>query len=434
MFKIRILFYWLTFKWRGYFRDRTALSAFQNKKLRQFFKTVLPHAPFYAPLLKMENKLDDFPLVNKEFFMENFEALNTKSISKEEALHVALKAESDRDFRSELKGVTIGLSTGTSGKRGIFMVSEDERAQWAAMVMTRVVTPKLFKKQKVAFFLRANSNLYSSVQSALFEFRYFDIFQPIEILAKELERFQPHVLAAQPSILVHLAEFQSQNRITIQPEQLVSFAEVLYPEDKQYILSIFKCGFKEVYQCTEGFLGVTCAHGKMHLNEDILFFEKKYIDEKRFHPILTDFTRSTQPMVRYELNDILVESKEPCACGSCFTALERIEGRANDIFIFKDTENKILRIYPDLIARTIARTTDDFRTYRIVQHAYRDISVALELNESDFEAVKDKVEKVLQDFLKERRIEGVTITFKHGIAQEAGAKHRKIERRFDDEN
>jgi putative adenylate-forming enzyme len=256
MFKLKIIFYWIQFKLRAKFRERKTIEKFQYDKLQLFFKKVLPLSPFYARLVKEENVLSDFPLVNKNFYMENFDELNTKGISKKEALQTALKAESDRDFSSTIKDITIGLSTGTSGKRGIFLVAEEERAQWAAMVMARVVQPKLFKKQKVAFFLRANSNLYSSVQSALFEFRYFDIFKPIEILAKEVEEFQPDILAAQPSVLSDLAEFQKSGRIKIQPEKIISFAEVLYPEDKAFILSVFKAEFKEVYQCTEGFLGV----------------------------------------------------------------------------------------------------------------------------------------------------------------------------------
>jgi len=80
--------------------------------------------------------------------------------------------------------ITVGLSTGTSGKRGLFLISPSERESWVVMVMDRILPPKWLKKQKVAFFLRANSNLYTSVQSAIYDFKYFDIFQPIESFGK----------------------------------------------------------------------------------------------------------------------------------------------------------------------------------------------------------------------------------------------------------
>lgn len=434
MLKLRILFYWIRFNLRGKFRDRKSLVHFQQKRLEAFWKNVLPTSPFYSNYFNEGKAPQDFPLMNKELFMEHFETINTKGISKEEALETALRAENERDFSPQLKGVTIGLSTGTSGKRGIFMVSEKERAQWAAMVMTRVVRPKLFKKQKVAFFLRANSNLYSSVQSALFEFCYFDIFKPVEQLAKEVNVFQPDVLAAQPSVLINLAEFQQAKQINITPEQIISFAEVLFPEDKKFIESIFHKKPGEVYQCTEGFLGATCEYGTMHLNEDVVMIEKHYLDEKRFHPVITDFTRSTQPVIRYELNDILVESSQPCPCGSCFTALERIEGRSNDVLLFKNTKGEKVNIYPDLIARLIARATDEFRSYRLIQLSYDKIQIELKTDDSVFDKITNQLEQTILEFLEGREIKEVQLSFKKDIALEQGSKLRKIERRFDDEN
>jgi len=63
----------------------------------------------------------------------------------------------------------------------------------------------------------------------------------------------------------------------------------------------------EVYKAAEGFLGCTCEHGRMHLNEDALHVEPHWMDEKcvRFLPIITDYSRTTHWFVRYKLDDIL---------------------------------------------------------------------------------------------------------------------------------
>ncbi len=63
--------------------------------------------------------------------------------------------------------------------------------------------------------------------------------------------------------------------------------------------------------------------------------KKEYLDDSRFYPIITDFKRTSQPIYRYRLNDILVEEKSPCPCGSVFTRIAKIEGRSDDIFYFK---------------------------------------------------------------------------------------------------
>jgi putative adenylate-forming enzyme len=428
MFKLKIIYFLLVYTLRGTFRRREALERFQRRKWQRFRKKVLAHSPFYQELAQQKADLVDFPLMNKAAFMANFDPINTLGIQREEAMQVALQAEIERDFSPELKGATVGLSTGTSGTRGLFLVSARERAQWTAMVLRRVVPIQFFKRQRVAFFLRANSNLYSSVQSASLEFRFFDIFQPIEKLLIGLEDFQPHILAAQPSILSAIAEAQLTGSINIQPHLLISFAEVLNEADKHFIQKTFPVPLREVYQCTEGFLAVTCAHGTLHLNEDIAIFEKKYLDESRFIPIITDFTRSSQPIVRYELNDVLVEKKEPCPCGSCFTALERIEGREDDILVFPGADGELIKVFPDLICRVIARSTEGFRAYRLRQVGA--LELQLELESEDFQAVSATVSSALQDFLQEKEVSDLIIKCHQGIEIRAGEKLRRVERKI----
>ena len=78
------------------------------------------------------------------------------------------------------------------------------------------------------------------------------------------------------------------------------------------------------------------------------------------------------------LNDILVERKEPCGCGSPFLALEKIEGREDDVFSFKGKDGRNVPVFPDFIRRCIlfgdkgsgenqAGSSGD---YRIVQEAH----------------------------------------------------------------
>jgi len=427
-FKLKILWYFLQYTLRGTFRNRVRLERYQQRKWRKFRRRVLTRSPFYQQLAIDNVALNAFPTINKAGFMANFDAINTLRLKQAEAMQVALQAEVERDFSPELKGATVGLSTGTSGTRGLFLVSPTERAQWTAMVLRRVVPLRLFKKQRVAFFLRANSNLYSSVQSASLEFRFFDIFQPIEQLVQDLAVFQPHILAAQPSVLGAIAEAQLAKQIDVQPELVISFAEVLNAEDKAFIQKTFSVPLREVYQCTEGFLGVTCAHGTMHLNEDIAIFEKKYLDETRFIPIITDFTRSSQPIIRYELNDILVEKPEPCPCGSCFTALERIEGREDDVLVFPGSNGETVKVFPDLICRVIARSTDGFRAYRLWQVGA--LELQLELETYDFQDVAFTISNALHVFLQEKGINGLKIKCKQKIDQRAGEKLRRVERKY----
>lgn len=422
IFKLKIIYYWLSFKFRKRFRNREEIAQFQERQLEKFARKVLLKSEFYGKFFQgnyLNFKI--LPQISKKIFVEHFNEINTVGLDKDEALTLAIRSETERNFKSEINGITVGLSTGTSGKRSLFLASETERAKWAALVMTRVIQPKFLKKQRIAFFLRANSNLYSSVESSLFEFRYFDIFLPIHQLLNDLNDFQPHILAAQPSVLVDIALAQQNDEIDLKLSQIISFAEVLHDSDKNFIEETLHGKITEVYQCTEGFLGVSCEYGTMHLNEDFVKFEKEMIDNQRFYPIITDFSRHSQPVVNYILNDILVERTTPCKCGSSMIAIEKILGRDDDVLIFDEK-----KLYPDLISRRIALISDNFFQYQIKQINQNQLKIAIETSENDFELVKNKFEKAILQLLHEKELENIDLIFTNKIEVLAGNKLRKI--------
>lgn len=413
-------------KKRTALNSESAIIEFQNRQLKKFAKYVLPKASYYKPYFKEGDfNWQAVPQISKNEFMSAFDGTNTCGIKLEEAMALALKAETSREFSSVINGITVGLSTGTSGKRGLFLVSENERALWVALVMSRVIKPRLFHKQKVAFFLRANSNLYSSVASSLFEFKYFDIFKPLPELLQELDTFSPAVLAGQPSLLVDIAKAQAEQKINIHPHQVISFAEVLHQNDKDYIVQNIPAQLTEVYQCTEGFLGVTCEEGTMHLNEDFIRFEKEWIDDDKFYPIITDFSRQSQALVKYKLNDVLQIKKTACACGSKRLAIEKIMGRDDDVLILKDQ-----KIYPDLIARRISLATNNFQYYTIIQVANNKLSIHIETLPSDFEKTCRAFNAAIKDLLSDFGITDTDIEFHQGVQRIPGNKLRKIRREF----
>ena len=146
--------------------------------------------------------------------MKDFDLINTVKIQKTKALELALEAEKSRDFSPMIGEITIGLSSGTSGNTGMFLVSSKERARWVAGILDRVLGFS-FRKRKVAFFLRANSNLYESARSKLLEFSFFDIMKPIQSHIAKLNQSQPEILVAQPSVLRSIAKAQSSGALKL---------------------------------------------------------------------------------------------------------------------------------------------------------------------------------------------------------------------------
>lgn len=255
-------------------------------------------------------------VLSKADSLKNFAKLNILKMPYEEALRHASEG-------TTVGEIHFGLSTGTSGSRGVFMTSNEERAFWAGAVIGRCL-PSLVKPTRIAYFLRSDNKLYHAVQTGRrFQLKHFDLETELDLT--ELEAFKPDVIMAPSYILARIAL----SSYSGQPSLVITSADVLDPWDEKAIRDRFQ-RLHHIYQATEGFLGASCAQGTLHLNEDLLLFERRMLDEKHFVPILTDFHRRSQAVVRLELSDVLRLGK--CSCGSPLTALERVDGRLDEIF------------------------------------------------------------------------------------------------------
>ena len=192
---------------KKYAHDIPSLQAKRWERMQP----ILKKSKFYQELANQNKPLKDYPIVNKAVFMELFDDINTCDIKLDDAYKIALEAETSRDFSPNINEITIGLSTGTSGNRGVFLASENERAKWVGAILDRVIGFSL-KKRSVAFFLRANSNLYDSVKSKILQFEFFDLLAQLPEHIKRLNDLQPHILVAQPSMLILLAQAHEAGR------------------------------------------------------------------------------------------------------------------------------------------------------------------------------------------------------------------------------
>jgi putative adenylate-forming enzyme len=369
-------------RWGFRFADRDALLRYQERRLGRFLRETLPRAPFYRTYAGQP--LAALPIVDKAAVLADFAAFNTRGVTLERALAVALEAERSRDFRPTLDGLTVGLSSGTSGTRGVFLVSPGERARWAGTLLARLLSRDSLRRLldprrpplRVAFFLRANSNLYQTVGSRRLDFAFHDLLEPLDRHLERLSARPPDILVAPPTVLHRLAEARQEGALRIAPRQVISVAEVLEADDARAALAAFGEPVQQVYQCTEGFLGASCAAGRIHLNEELVHVEPEWLDaeHRRFQPIVTDFSRTAQLVVRYRLDDVLLQAEGPCPCGRPTRSLEAIEGRADDVLWLEEEaaehqDAEWRPVFPDLVRRAFAVADPEGRLkdYRVEQ-------------------------------------------------------------------
>lgn len=381
--RLAVVWYFIRARYLQRFRTRKALRSYQKRRVLGQLAYLKEHSPYFKGL--SVHNFEDFrklPLMNKEFMMEHFNALNCVGIDRDEALSLAIDSEKQREFSEKLGGISVGLSSGTSGARGLFLVSDRERTLWAGTVLAKFLPKGKLFGHRIAFFLRADNNLYETIDSKLIRFRYFDLLRDMGENLSELADYRPTLLVAPPSVLLGIARAMEHGELRINPEKVISVAEVLRAEDAAYLKAQFGLPvIHQAYQCTEGFLGYVCECGNFHLNEELVLIEREYLDETRFVPIVTDFTRQSQPIVRYRLNDILVEKRGHCPCGNPATMIRYIEGREDDIFYFAGIRQKEVAVFSDFISRCVIYA-EGVKNYKVVQDGSAHVTVFLERESS----------------------------------------------------
>ena len=383
------------------FHTRETLERYQEKRIQKLLNHVLPLSPHTRKRFQNLSPVQwrEIPLMNKKEFMQYFSSLNTADISYEEALSKAKFAEQDRTFRAQIDDVTIGMSSGTSGILGLFLVRVQEQEKWVGQILARALPENLLwpVQDRIAFFLRANSAMYERTASKRIAFHYFDLLVDLEKHLPQLQALQPTLLVAPPSLLRQLAQKQKEGGVHLSPKRVISVAEPLEPIDERLFRKIFQAPVHQIYQATEGFLGSTCAYGTMHLNEDMLIFEKEWLDEKHFVPIITDLNRITQPIIRYRLDDVLRIRPTPCSCSSVHLAIDAIEGRCDDILILQTSKGE-RPIFADFWRRSILMSHPDIIDYGLRQCTKQKFELYIDApHPKVWEAAKQALEKFIHD-------------------------------------
>jgi len=408
-----------------------------KSKFNRQLKWVAKEIPFYKKIKFNKISLEAFPIINKSIWIDNYSDLNNLNLHYNDLYAEAKKQEISRDFHGLYHGYTIGLSSGTSGKPGIILVSKNERAIWVATILKNIIGLKL-KKRKVAFFLRSNSTLYESVKSKLLEFSYFDLSLPLEQLEQQLMEYKPEIIVAPSTVLNKILE--NHDSVSLNNlEQIIAVAEVFDDLTKNALKNQFpKVQLSEVYQATEGLLAYTCRLGNMHFNSNQIHAEFEDLpmaneseslpnDVLRKQLIITDFTRKAQPLIRYRMGDIVQISQNLCPCGNLNTRIYKIEGRQEDFLQFDNKVGDSIYLFPDSVRQWIIQSSQNVIDFYVTQLDNKTVHVQLNIMESEFEIVKQFIQRKFDEFSQVNGLESISLNFSIGeINQPLNRKNSRV--------
>lgn len=326
-----ILSTWIDTRWAMQLSE--ADLARRRRRLWDTLTPTLAASPLLAPFAG--RPLEDYPIVEPSFLRQNFTLWNTLGLTHGEALRAAEVAEKGGSGAIRL-GVVAGFSTGTTGRRGLFIATARERGLYLGQTLAKLMPVRaLASGCRIALFLRANSELYSSVSATgRVRFAYFPLTLTVREKSEALHAFAPDTLIAPAHVL---AETVRHNQADERPfptlRRIFEGAEPMGDGERDWIHGALGVRPRSVYQATEGFLAATCRHGSLHLNDDSLIIELEPISgTAAFRPIVTDLKRWSQPMVRVRLDDIIEPLKGRCECGFGGRMIRPLAGRISDIW------------------------------------------------------------------------------------------------------
>jgi phenylacetate-CoA ligase len=325
-------------------RDR--LERFQEERLQRLTRYAAAHSRFWRERLPDSGpaRLKDTPVLTKAELMERFDDLVTDPrLRLDDLLRHLDEIEDDALYRGEHRVMT---SSGSSGRKAVFVY---DRAAWsviAAMFLRRSAwtnTGPRFPRLKLAM-IGGGSPTHMTRRGAqtmdigLHRLCRLSVTQPVPELVERLNTFQPQALYAYPSIAALLAVEQRAGRLRLDLESLFTSSEQLSRTVRDRLEQAFGVRPYDFYATTEGLFGHECEEHSMHLFDDMCLVENVDEDYRPVPPgevgsrlLVTNLFNVTQPLIRFEITDLVAVEPEPCPCGRSLMRLRSLEGRAEDV-------------------------------------------------------------------------------------------------------
>jgi len=389
---------------------RERLAAFQEERLTDLARHASDRSRFWRERLPSGHvELSELPVLTKTEMMERFDELVTdRRLRRDDLLEHLAQIHDDALYLGEFRAMT---SSGSSGRKAVFVY---DRAGWRdvlAMFLRRSdwvgLRPSL-PRTRVALVGGGSPTHMSRRGASCLDVGVHRILslaatQPIGELVERLNAFQPNFLNAYPSSAGPLAEAQLDGRLRLNLTGMTTNSEPLTQALRERIETAFGVRPTDFYGTTEGLYGHECPEGSMHVFDDMCILENVDDDDRAVAPgevgskvLVTNLFNRVQPLIRFEISDLVAVEPEPCPCGRSLMRLRSLEGRAEDVLRIGD-----VAVHP--LQFGIVTADPAVREFQVVQegHALR-LRVALR---NGSEGAEERLGACVRDRLAELGVE-----------------------------
>ena len=343
------------------------IKQYRTQKLRQLLNYCKEHSSWYRKQLVAfdldnftEQMLPELPVLDKPTLMAHWDEIVTNpnlSLSIAET-HIN-NMLNDEDLLYLQDKFHVIATSGSSGKRGVFVYNWEEWNQYYSMFRRF----RLYDANKTLIALAATKKIIIGVVAAssavhgmyslarTYKVRnsetfHYPITLPIHEIVDGLNKCQPDVLQGAPSTIYKLYREVEEGRLTISPKVISVGGEAFYPTIREALEKSWpNAAIFNSLGTSEGLAGVTCTGNRkeMHLNDDLCIVEpvdsygnsvpKGTLSDKIY---ITNLFNFTLPLIRYEITDRILFLDKVCDCGVKHQLIAEPQSRFEFDFVYQD--------------------------------------------------------------------------------------------------
>lgn len=242
------------------------------------------------------------------------------------------------------------------------------------------------------------------LQNMVFISTYGMSREKVARVADQLVSANPRLIIGYPTSLGVVSEELARQGKRIRALQAVwSASETLFPDMRMRLEAELHAPVYNNYGSREfGGLAMECSEQRgLHLNDGCYLFEYRLVSEGLHSLLVTDLHNRSQPLVRYEIGDLVRLAEGDCPCGRGHARLAHVEGRTFDLIRGQDGEAVTGTFWTLLL-----RSRPGVRQFQVVQRQIDRFEIRLVAGpELRDESLDDFAQKIRGQFRRPVQVE-----------------------------
>jgi phenylacetate-CoA ligase len=178
-------------------------------------------------------------------------------------------------------------------------------------------------------------HLYDPVMKELHLSTYHLSAETAKDYIRTMRKYKVKALVGYPSSVYPVARVCLDTGIELKLQSVLTTSETLSESQREVIAEAFGCKVFDFFGSAERVCYIhTCEYGSYHVIPEYGLTELIPVDGsagERCKIVATGFWNMAMPLIRYDTEDVLVNTNETCLCGRAFPVIKSIFGREGDV-------------------------------------------------------------------------------------------------------